>query len=454
MTRSSPRAVFADGEGRIFDHPELLMVAWDGAGFRVPHPDELVPLPLGSDLFVLPERTPLALDPDTGDLVEVDELAEIGAVRAVSAFVAPAWLRLLHPAYQRLDGAPDLTLYAYSAIGWMNGRFYVPAVRVDADQRQDPYRFDYDEVAARVRARRAQLPTNASIRHLENCALVYQCRAAQNYFLDRWEAPMPASTGCNAGCLGCISEQPANAVKPPHERIEFAAHAADLVEVAVGHLERVTNGVVSFGQGCEGEPLLRPKVLLATVAGIRARTANGVVNLNSNGSMPDTVAALADAGLDALRISINSARPDAYAAYYRPRGYDLDDVLRSAKEMSQRGRYVSLNWLIFPGVSDTPADLEAMEAFIEAGGVDLIQLRNLNIDPQLYLRELGEDAVDRPIGLIAAIHRLRARFPRLRFGYFNPPRTRMGRVGPLPGARLGLPAATLKGLAEPRPAYL
>ena len=169
---------------------------------------------------------------------------------------------------------------------------------------------------------------------------------------------------------------------------------------------------------------------------IRKRTDRGVVNLNSNASLPKVVARLADAGLDAIRISINSARRPQYERYYRPSGYDFDDVIQSAREMAARGKFVSLNYFVFPGVSDSPAEIERLYWLIEEGKVEMIQLRNLNIDPELYLRELGEDAVSEPIGVIAFIHQLRARFPRLRFGYFNPPRTRQRRAGPLPGAHL------------------
>jgi len=40
-------------------------------------------------------------------------------------------------------------------------------------------------------------------------------------------------------------------------------------------LERVGDGIVSFGQGCEGEPLLRVTTLERTIAAIRAVRATG-----------------------------------------------------------------------------------------------------------------------------------------------------------------------------------
>mgnify|MGYP002629033819 CR=1 FL=1 len=436
MADRYPRVMVADEEGRIFDHPELEMLVWDGESYRRPELEELIQLPKGSDLFALPGRSPLAIDPETDDVIELNEGPDGGQLNAVSGFVAPAYVRLYHPAYETREGAPDLPLYAYGAVGWMNGRLYTPAIRVDSDKRQDPYRFDVAEVEARVLEFKLRYPLNATVRHLEHCALVYHCRAAQNYFLGRWEAPLPAASTCNAACLGCISDQPDVNIEAAHARLQIPANPKDLVEVAVTHLEREPNGVVSFGQGCEGEPLVQGPVLEATVRGIRERTSAGVINLNSNASLPKVVAQLAEAGLDAMRISVNSLREPYYNRYYRPSGYTLADVLQSAREMSSRGRFVSLNYFVFPGVSDSPAEIESLCAFIEAGGITMIQLRNLNIDPELYLRELGEGAVEDPIGIVPFIHTLRARFPKLRFGYYNPPRTRQGRPGPLPGANL------------------
>ena len=432
----TPRVVLSDAEGHIFDHPELQMLAWDGEAMVTPRRDQLIQLPRGSDLFVLPGRRALALDAEEDDIVEVVEDPDYGPLFAVSAFLAPAYLRLLHPAYERMPEAPDLSLYAYSAVGWMNGRFYVPAIRVDNDKRQDPYRFDMDAVDGGVQDFRAAYPRNKLVRHLENCAQVYHCRAAQNYFLSRWEAPLPTASRCNAACVGCISEQQDVNIEASHSRIAIAADAGAIAEVALGHLERVPNGVVSFGQGCEGEPLLMGPVLEEAIKRIRQKTPRGVINLNSNGSLPKVVARLADAGLDAIRISLNSARTASFERYYRPEGYDLHDLRQSAREMSQRGRYVCLNWLVFPGVSDSEPEVEAMCQFIAAGGVDMVQLRNLNIDPEVYLAELGPQAIDRPMGMVAMVHTLRRRFPQLRFGYFNPPRTRFGRPGPLPGAHV------------------
>ena len=87
--------------------------------------------------------------------------------------------------------------------------------------------------------------------------------------------------------------------------------------------------MVSFGQGCEGEPLMQAPVIEEAVRAMRRATGRGTINLNTNASRPATVARLFDAGLDSMRVSINSLREACYDAYFRPRGYTFADVMLS-----------------------------------------------------------------------------------------------------------------------------
>ena len=422
---------FADAEGQIMEHPELEMLGWDGECWRPLEADELVPLPEGSDLFTLPSRKAAGFDRAADEVVVFDE----PGTTAVSCFIAPAYLRLLLPAYESAEDAPALPLFAYAAVGVRDGELVTATIRVDEDIRQDPFRFDIADIEKRVAARLEAMPDNRLVKHMERCALTYHCRAAQNYFLDRHEAPMPAAPTCNALCVGCISFQPKAGDETPtaaHDRITFAPTPKEIAEVALGHIERVgERAVVSFGQGCEGEPLMQGRNLEQSVRLIRQATTRGIVNLNSNASKPDVVAKMMDAGLDSLRVSTNSARRDVYHAYYRPTGYGFEDVRRSAMVVRERGGYVMLNYFVFPGVTDTEAELEALCGWIEEAKIDMVQLRNLNIDPEMYLAavtEVGHEVA--PMGLMVWLRRLRERFPTLRFGYFNPPRQTMAEAAP------------------------
>jgi len=429
-----PRMVYARVDGTILDHPELLMAGVGGGDPRPVRDDELTPLPRGSDLFLLPGRRPIGLDPGTGAAVEWDGEGE--EVCAVAAFLAPAWTMFLHPAYRTLPGAPVLPLFAYSALGFAGGRFWATGVRVDEDPRQDPWRFAprrlQKQVAQGVRA----MPDNLVVQQLETCALTYGCRAAQNFFIGRHEAPIPTSVTCNSQCVGCISLQPDGEFRASHDRIRRAPTPREIADLAVAHIARVAEAVVSFGQGCEGEPLLGRELLTAATRLIRERTAQGTVNVNTNGSLPAVVDALCHAGLDAIRVSLNSARAAVYEAYYRPKRYDFADVRESLRVMRRRHRWRSLNYLVFPGLTDTDEELDAISALVEETDLDLIQMRNLNIDPELYRERMPAGAVREGFGVGEFMRRLRARFPHLRYGYFNPAKETYARWRAASGRRL------------------
>lgn len=57
----------------------------------------------------------------------------------------------------------------------------------------------------------------------------------------------------------------------------------------------------------------------------------------------------------------------------------------------------------------------------------MVQLRNLNLDPEIYLETVGESGRGEPMGIVPWLEELGARFPKLQFGYFNPPRKNMTR---------------------------
>ncbi len=419
-----PRLLYCDESGTILEHPTLLATG-DGGGPAVPLSETVtIDLPRGSDLFMLPGRQPLGCDPESGDEVVLTADEQGRPVHAVAAFLAPAHTATLLAAYETGDGAPALPLFSYAAVGYCDDAHRVAALRVDPDQRQDPWRFDEKRIQSSVESELAQTPQNRLLQQLQRCAREYNCRAAQNYFLHRWEAPLPTSTVCNAGCLGCISLQSDGSFKAAHDRLAEPPSAEDVAAVALQHIARVPEAVVSFGQGCEGEPLLMRELLPAIVRLVRAETESGTINLNTNASLPQVVQDLADAGLDSMRVSLNSGQPDLYNAYYRPRGYGFDDVVASMRAMHAAGRFVSLNLLYFPGVTDRAEEIEALSELVEGAGVGLIQLRNLNVDPEFYREHIPDHCHGQGMGLAPFALALQERFPRLQFGYFNPPKER------------------------------
>jgi pyruvate-formate lyase-activating enzyme len=86
-----------------------------------------------------------------------------------------------------------------------------------------------------------------------------------------------------------------------------------------------------------------------------------------------------------MRVSMISALDDHYNAYYRPRMYTLKNVEKSLQYAAKQGVYTSVNYLVFPGVTDREEEIEAFIDFAKRTDIRLIQMRNLNIDPESYL---------------------------------------------------------------------
>jgi molybdenum cofactor biosynthesis enzyme MoaA len=132
------------------------------------------------------------------------------------------------------------------------------------------------------------------------------------------------------------------------------------------------------------------------------------------------VGLLRESGLDSIRVSLNSCRPAYYQRYYKPNGYNLKTVETSIRIMKSLGGFVSLNYFVLPGFTDEGAELEALSQLVSETGIDLIQMRNLNIDPEWYLQGIGFEPEGETIGMLRFLQILEDRFPDLRFGYFNP----------------------------------
>ena len=415
-------AVVADQQGEVFEHPGLLLAGMNGTESVRPAADEMIPMPEGSRLFTIPETPPVGFDARTGKKIVAEHLPKEwggGRIQAVSAFLTPGYTRTLLPAADYQSKKQTLPLWSYTAVGWCvdEERFYVAASQVDRNMQWQPEHFDDRKLDPLVRSRLAGSPDNRLLEQLSRCALDYHCFAAKNLFFKRWEAPLPTSPTCNSRCIGCISLQESDCCPASQERLTFVPTVAELCEVAVPHLKEADNAIVSFGQGCEGDPILQADVIAESVRAMRRQTERGTINFNSNASIPSAIDKLAEAGVESIRVSMNSAQESFYNAYYRPRGYKFEDVIESLKRAKSAGMYTMLNYLVFPGVTDRRDEIDALAGLVENVGIDMIQMRNLSLDPTMYLSALKVDG--QGIGMLEMLKTHKARFPKLQYGYFN-----------------------------------
>jgi pyruvate-formate lyase-activating enzyme len=423
-------ALVANAKGEIFELEEYAAVGRAGTAVVPLTTQNTLPMPYGGELMFLPDRRPVLYHIGRKHFEMLDEnpYSPGEPVFPVAAFNSPGYAVSYLSAYEENHDAGFLPLFCYGAVGWHKGKFRTATILVDSEQRQDLRLMKQEKIVAGVARMRKKMPSNRLREHLEKCALTYGCPAGKNFFLSRYEAPLPTSRVCNANCLGCISFQPKDSGIPnTQDRITFTPSPEEISEVALEHIRSVKQSVVSFGQGCEGEPLLASAVTEPAIARIRAATDAGTVNMNTNGSRPDLLEKLFDAGLDSIRVSMNSVRQECYEAYFRPGAYVFSDVIRSIDMAIQRGKFVSVNYLNCPGFTDTPEEANALLAFLKAHPIRMIQWRNLNFDPVRYWNVMGGVAEHgKPMGMVNLLKLIRNMFPNLKYGYFNPPKERAG----------------------------
>jgi pyruvate-formate lyase-activating enzyme len=418
-------AVVSNEQGEIFDLEGYAAVGMAGPDLFPLTREDTCSLPYGSELMRLPDRVPILYDMVSGEFEMIDKnpFQPDEDLFPVAAFNSPGHVVSSVSAYRERSYAQILPLFSYGAVGWYGDGFRSAAILVDAEPRQDLRLMKQEDVLQGIESMRHKLPGNRLRKHLEKCALEYGCPAGKNFFLGRFEAPLPTAKVCNAACLGCLSQQLDTEISCSQERIKFTPDPEEIAGVALEHINRVENSVVSFGQGCEGDPLLAAAVIEPAIRMIRAQTDQGTINMNTNGGLPDIMQRLLNAGLDSIRISVNSLREDAYQAYFNPKGYVFGDVVRSIDMALEKGRHVAINYLNMPGFTDTADELDKLVAFVEDHSINMIQWRNLNFDPIRYWQAMGQDAREEPVvGMQTVIETIQDRFPDVKHGYFNPPK--------------------------------
>jgi molybdenum cofactor biosynthesis enzyme MoaA len=292
-------------------------------------------------------------------------------------------------------------------------------MKVDDDSQWRPDLYDYtDAFRSRVEMYQQKYPKNRLYQQLGHCALEYHCTAAKNVFYPRWECPIPTSPACNSRCIGCISLQASECCPSPQDRIQFMPSAEEIAEVAINHAELAEKPLISFGQGCEGDPALAADNIAAAIKIIRRQCPDLTINFNSNCSIPSAVAKVAEAGANSVRVSLNSVIESTYNAYYRPHGYKFADVVESIDIANKNGLYVALNLLTIPGVNDRKSETDALDAFLTDHHVELIQMRNLNIDAEM-LDEALKLPKDEILSVKNMMRQIKKNHKHIKYGYFN-----------------------------------
>jgi pyruvate-formate lyase-activating enzyme len=418
-------AVAANSQGEIFELDGYAAVGMAGFLQTQIFKNQVISIPHGSEFMMLPDRYPRVYNISRSRIETLYEnpYAPGEPIYPVAVFNSPGYVITYTSAYIEKKEARPLPLFSYAAAGWYRNNMVTTAICIDKEKRQDLRLMKPEKIQAGIKQMRIKMPENRLRAHLENCALVYGCPAGKNFFLGRFEAPIPTSKQCNSRCLGCISLQVDGQIPCSQNRITFTPTADEIAEIAMAHIERVKQAIVSFGQGCEGDPLFAANEILPAIRKIRSETMEGTINMNTNASKPKIIEKLFNSGLDSIRVSINSIRKPCYDAYFRPIGYHFSDVTESILLAGKLNKHVAINYLNCPGFTDSPEETNALMKFLEKYPVNMIQWRNLNFDPLRYFQIMSKVTQhNRPIGIINLMKKVQKSFPEIKFGYFNPPK--------------------------------
>ncbi len=413
------RMLFANITGEWLDFPDWEMLGRSGSQIVEPEAGELIPLPQGATLVAMPGRYPIGKNPTGYQLLNYNPYKpnQKEAAWAVGALLPQGFTRTLLPAVT--DTGPNLPLLGYAAVGIKKGRLVVAAIQTDEHCQWHPKHYNTKELDKLIKLRQKQFPGNSLINQLALCAREYGCFTAQNIFYGRLEGGLPVSPVCNANCLGCISQQAAECCPAPQRRLVTPPQLQEVAEVAANHL---ANGgpkaIVSFGQGCEGEPSLQSNLIAQVIKKVRQQTKNGTININTNAGYTEGIKEIVTAGIDSLRVSLISPNDQIYTAYHRPMEYNLQNVKESMQFARAAGTWVSLNLLTYPGLNDREEEIEALVDLVKACDIQQIQLRNLNIDPKVISQIIPEGI---GIGIPQMLQELKIRLPRVVLGNYSRP---------------------------------
>lgn len=402
-----PNLVYANKRGQIFDHTELYMAA-RSAGFNfVPYEIELVELPKEANLYLMQNTVPVAYNQDTTNMEDFPGGA------AVAAILPQPYLRLFLPAYTCAEGE-QLPPMAYTAIGWLEEKFVTPALQMD---KLRPVNVNSTETAlAKAAEAKEKFPKNKLIPFLEECISQNACSMAADIFTGGYECAIPVSM---AHCTEPVIPSAALATGCSGLRkLNFTPSSRDIIEVAMFYADQTKKPLITFGSACEGDPVMVAETVAKAIKVIKKNRPDATVSYIGCAGFPDKMKMLYEAGLDSVRLTVNSVNPSTYERFYRPKGFTFDGIYKSIELAHRAGVFVSLGLETLPGLNDRESETQALMDFIEAFKIDLIQMSNLDGDPNAIF-QLYNFKFEEIHGIKNMLKLLKKRFKSLKFGYYN-----------------------------------
>lgn len=377
-------SVHTDRTGRVYVSDDHRASGWNGNDHVAV--EEAVPIPPGTRLVPL-EREAEAFGRD-------GRMRGLGRGRTALAAVLPAgYTRLLFPSYAEEREDASLSPQAYTAVASAPGGDLVVAA---ARHGSAVAPVEMPEGPSPIQDALRSRPGNDLIRQLVRCAREHECLAARAALAGGSELPVP---------IGALTaEQPLLPVAlrsgypgAPTEQAALHPTADEILDLVTPRVTRV-----AFGRACDGDPLLALRPTEEVVSLLHARHPKVEIHVETTGCSTRALRRLIDAGVTSVTIRFASAMPETYRVLHGPVAHEWSDVRASIALAAERAR-LTLALLMLPGVTDRPAESDAIVALVGDLPGGALELRDLGADPRRTIAGLPPG---KPRGIRSLIDRL------------------------------------------------
>ncbi|WP_153111983.1 pyruvate formate-lyase-activating protein [Propionivibrio limicola] len=169
--------------------------------------------------------------------------------------------------------------------------------------------------------------------------------------------------GCPLRCLYCHNP---DSLKMKNGRLVSSHALLDDIQKTADFLKRANGGVTISG----GEPLVQPEFVAAILRGCKEMGLHTALDTSGYLGSRATDEMLADT--DLVLLDIKSFDP---ATYRRVTGVDLQPTLDFAKRLESLGRKMWIRFVLVPGLTDAPANVEGLADFVASlKGVERVEV--------------------------------------------------------------------------------
>ena len=186
--------------------------------------------------------------------------------------------------------------------------------------------------------------------------------------------------GCPMRCLYCHNP---DTFQPKQGRLVSSTELLDDIYSNADFLRRARGGVTLSG----GEPLLQPDFTAALLRGCKQMKLHTAID--TTGFLGERISDTLLADVDLVLLDIKSFDP---ATYHRVTGVDVQPTLDFARRLSAMGKPMWVRFVLVPGLTDAPDNIEALAGFVETlDTVERVEVMPFHKMGEFKWQELGLD---------------------------------------------------------------